>query len=408
MPKIAADQHHPLLVVFDTSTQTEFYADVHRVLSSPAGAVLPYDYERRLTTSAAAQVLDELAGDSNAVPVDVLLMYGEKRGFRKGDGDPTEMLRSATDTFIPTRSARIVSVSSARGAEPQRDVFKFHLELRGFIDPRSDTVQALVSALEQQNALPFGDRNTQFSWIATLPRDLAARQTALVSDSQDRWAAVIDRFYERRTQFSDDVFWRVKSVRRIAGRSTANDRLSLRDRRTNVVGDPDAFHRDYRIAELGKYEVSIQTHTPGPTQQFPAGATVAFTSVEDEDGSIKLSPAPSTLRPEGNVAHRFTVATSGSPSTRYPRILLETQLPNWESKYPPGSTCTLTFAVRKPAWRWVVGILCIAGIGTLGGCLKELHLQPTIFALAAVGAAVLAGVGWWAWSGQFKLGKGGG
>ncbi|BBX28488.1 hypothetical protein [Mycolicibacterium alvei] len=407
MPNSATDPQHPLLVVFDTSTQTEFYADVHRVLASPAGAVLPYDYERRLTTSAAAQVLDELAGDRNAAPVDVLLMYGERRGFRKGDSDPTEMLRSTIDTFIPTRSARIVSVSSARGAEPQRDVFKFHLELRGFIDPRSDAVQALVAALEQENALPFGDRATQFSWIATLPEDLAATRNALVSDSQDRWAAVIDRFHERDTQFSDDVFWRVRSVRRIAARSSDNDTLSLRSRRTNIVGDPDAFQRDYRIAELGKYEVSIQTHTPGPTQRFPAGATVAFTPVEDEDGSIKLSPAPSVLRPEGNVAHRFTVATSGSPATRYPRMLLETQPPNWESKYPPGSTCTLTFAVRKPAWRWVVGILCIAGIGTIAGCLKEFHLQPTIFALCAVGAAVLVGVGWWAWSGQFKFGKGG-
>lgn len=186
-------------------------------------------------------------------------------------------------------------------------------------------MQALVAALEQENALPFGDRATQFSWIATLPEDLAATRNALVSDSQDRWAAVIDRFHERDTQFSDDVFWRVRSVRRIAARSSDNDTLSLRSRRTNIVGDPDAFQRDYRIAELGKYEVSIQTHTPGPTQRFPAGATVAFTPVEDEDGSIKLSPAPSVLRPEGNVAHRFTVATSGSPATRYPRMLLETQ-----------------------------------------------------------------------------------
>ncbi len=91
MPNSATDPQHPLLVVFDTSTQTEFYADVHRVLASPAGAVLPYDYERRLTTSAAAQVLDELAGDRNAAPVDVLLMYGERRGFRKADSDPTEI-----------------------------------------------------------------------------------------------------------------------------------------------------------------------------------------------------------------------------------------------------------------------------------------------------------------------------
>lgn len=392
-------------VVFDTSTQPEYYADVHRVLALPAGAVIPYEYPRYLYTSGAANALDALVEDQSGLPVDALLMYGQKRDYEQGQRDPTDMLRWDDSVFVPIRSARIVAAARTLEADARSDVLRFHLQLRGFIDPDADLVKELVCALEAANSLPFGDRDTQYSWIALLPDVIRSRAATLISDDQRRWSSVVDKLVTLRTQFHDDVFWRVTEIKPDkSGANAASSTLSLRDRKTNVPADANRWHRDYVVDETKKYEICVQTHTPpGQAQQFPAGATIAMTTHDDDEGLIKLSTNPITLRPNATSCQRFSIDTDNGLDTRYAGIQLETQIPNRTSPYRAGSTCTVTFAIRKQRWRFLLGIICLLGAAFLVGYTAGVESEPLIKGGLGAGAVLLTAIGGWFLTRQFKL-----
>src|SRR5208282_6768907 len=97
-----------LFVIFDTCTHASYYGDVHQVLAFPEGAVIRYEYKRRLFTPDAALAIDDLTRRPLKLPMPALLMYGQKRGFVQGSKDPQTMLTTADSVFVPTRSANLV------------------------------------------------------------------------------------------------------------------------------------------------------------------------------------------------------------------------------------------------------------------------------------------------------------
>jgi hypothetical protein len=224
----------PFFVVFDTCTHARYYGDVHEVLALPEGCVIRYEYKRYLFKLGAATALDELVDDSSRLPVDALLMYGQKRGYRQGDATPPGMLRWEDSVFIPTRSARIVAVAREKGADTQSDVLHFHLQMRGFVDPDSELIEPMVRALEAANSLPFGSREEQQTWISLLPESMELHKGTLISDDQQLWPRVVDKLVKLPTQFENDVFWRVRQVS-AASRGTAPTKpLPLENRKTNL------------------------------------------------------------------------------------------------------------------------------------------------------------------------------
>jgi hypothetical protein len=70
-------QPTPLFVVFDTCTHARYYSDVHEVLAMPEGGIIRYEYKRSLCKPDAAAALDALCNSPSALPVDMLLMYGQ-------------------------------------------------------------------------------------------------------------------------------------------------------------------------------------------------------------------------------------------------------------------------------------------------------------------------------------------
>jgi hypothetical protein len=122
-------------VVFDTCTHARYYSDVHEVLAMPEGGIIRYEYKRSLFKPDAAAALEALCNDPSNLPVDALLMYGQKRNYRQGEPDPLEMLRWRDSDFIPTRSARLVAGARVSGTEPASDVLHFHLEMRDLWTP---------------------------------------------------------------------------------------------------------------------------------------------------------------------------------------------------------------------------------------------------------------------------------
>lgn len=399
------DRGAPLFVVFDTCTQAEYYADVHRVLALPEGAVLRYEYKRYLWTSEAANAIETFIDAPVGLPADALLMYGQKRDFKQGDPDPDEMLRWDDSVFVPTRSARIVSAKRTVGSSARSDVLHIDLQMQGFVNPKSDAVENLVRALEATDSLPFGDRDSQYNWVSLLPGALQASAVTLISDDQRYWQSVVDELVTLPTQFQADVFWRltgIREARRLRRSSGAATMLAFRDRDTD-----EGRRRDYPLDEAKKYEICIQTHAAtGRAQQFPGNATIAVTPVDDDEGLIKLSPSPIQLRPDATATQRFSISSNNYTGTRYTGIRLDTQISSTQpSVFPVGATCSVSFAIRKQWWRLVASIILFLGAVVLGGFLgaADNDLDPLIQGLGWGGVAVLATTSAWLFNKQFKL-----
>jgi hypothetical protein len=397
----------PFFVVFDTCTHPDYYRDVHQVLALPKGTVIPYEYKRYHYNSDAAEALDALIDGPAALPVDALLMYGQKRTYQKGQGDPTDMLRWDDAVFIPTRSARIVAADRSLQAEGRSDALHFHLEMRGFIDPDSPLLEELVRALEASNSLPFGDRNTQYSWISLLPEEMHPKAATLISDDQRRWSTVVEKFITAPTQFHEDVFWRVIGINEAprSGRTDSSQtELQLRDRKTNMRVHTNRWHRDYALKEGEKYDVCVWTYAPeGNVQHVPGDARIELTPLDDDEGLIKLAVSPLTVRPNAKACQRFSINTNAAINTRYAGVRLETQIPNRIA--PAGSMCVLTFAIRKQIWRLIVGtLLMLAAFGIFAGT-EAAELPPLITGLLVAASVLLLAFGGWLLKRQFTLEK---
>ena len=392
-------------IVFDTCTHASYYGDVHQVLALPEGAVIRYEYKRRLFKADAARAVDDLALDPVRLPVSALLMYGEKRGFAHGSQDPETMLTRDDSVFVPTRSAYLVAVAVDKGPDPLEDVLYLHFQLRGFVNPDLPELGKLIEVLEISNSLPFGDRGTQYTWISLLPGSMAAKDKQLISDDQTVWPSVIDKFVLLPTQFKDDVFWRVRSLSEEKSGAPAHE-VSLADRPTNARVHSDRWHRDYPLNESKRYSLMIQTYSPqAHGHNVPAGATVAMTSSDDDQGLLKLAADPLPIVPNQVDSKRFSISTDSALDTRFTGIHLETQVPDHTSKYPPGSMCSLTFSIRKQRWRIMLGILFTAAGTAVGGYIAGAKPDGRCSAILSVLALLLLGIGGWFLNQQFKLGK---
>lgn len=395
----------PFLIVFDTCTHPKYYGDVHEVLSLPEGAVIRYEYKRRLFTQAAAREIETLAGNPSYLPVETLLMYGQKRLFSHGDPEPDSMLRRSDSTFVPTRSAHLVAVFVDKAAERSEDVFYLHFHLRGFVQPSASAIADLVVALEAENALPFGDPDTQYRWISLLPASLNARMAELVSDDQATWTSVVEAFVKSPTQFKNDVFWRVKNLVEVKN-GQPGEVVALKDRPTNERVHSARWHRDYPLREGKRYAVAIQSYSPdGHGVSVPAGATVAMTSRDDDEALLKLSAEPLSIVPNQVEYKRFLISTDSATDTRFTGVDLETQVPQHTSSYPPGSLCTLSFSIHKDRWRIGLGVILILAGVAIGGYTAGAKPDGWWSAGLAVAAVLCAAAGGWMMKRQFRIGK---
>ena len=394
----------PLLVVFDTCTHPEYYRDVHRLLALPRGAILRYDYKRYLFSQEAGDLLNEATEQDT--PIDAILIYGQHRNYAKGDSDNAlSMLSWNSGVFIPTRSAWIVNVAITPGAVRDEDKIHFHLEMRGFVDPATRAVEPLIHTLESRNELPFGDRETQHTWISLAPTsetdgteiDLAS----LRSDDEAPWSTVVNQLVTAPTQFKDEIFWRVRRV--VRELSPKDQEIYLIGRDNNRFGSEDNWHRDYRVKDHQSYAIMIETHSPGAHgHAVPGDATLS--TVDDTDALIRIPANPTQIRPNQTRGIKFSVEPINTLATRYSGLELATQVPNWTSPYPRGSLCLLTLNVAKGRLRMFVsggfGILAVVAVAVATMSLKS--KDYTTVGIATAVAAVLGFIAHYAWTREIK------
>lgn len=339
-----------MLLIFDTCTKPDYYKDVHKVLASPAGSVIRYDYERRLWTEEAQELAEAIIANRNPIPA--LLIYGQVKDFKKGNPDPTFMLTSDNAIFIPTRCAHVVNFSVEPHAVKDRENLYLHLEMGGFLRPDSAELQTLISQLEIKRQLPF-DREKAYKWVSKCPNEVSVE--ALLDASDENWSLVVDKFASSPSQFAGDVFWRVVDFDKVSSDSQET-RVQMGKRPTNKIGSTHNLHNDYLLNDLDEYAVSVRNYIPvAEERELPPHA--AISAKEDTSKLLSLPEHSVALRRNAEDRLKVGVSQINFLNSRYAKLVIETELPDYTNEYPPGSLVDLTVELRKNRSRMVFTFL---------------------------------------------------
>jgi hypothetical protein len=335
------------LVVFDTCTKPNYYADVHQLLALPARSYLRYDYEEKLFTQEAFDVIRKASAAEQ--PIDVFLFYGQLRSYEKGQPDPEHsILHPENSFFIPTRYAfvRNVALEPRTGAdgEPRTNVI-FHMELMGFPDPDEATILPLMNSLSARRELPF------WKWIAAVPRE---RDLINLRQSSDHfWGKVVGRLARKPSQFNGDVFWRIDHLEKITGGTFKQ--ITPTPRTTNKFGDKQ-FFADYTLDPMSEYRVSILNIIP-ESEDKALSSQPTVTAVEDTTTKLLVLPELGrALRRNDGVQFTFNVNRLDELRSRYTKLKFDTAVKDHQDDYPSGSSAEISLEVRPSGYK--IGFAC--------------------------------------------------
>lgn len=388
-----------MLIIFDTSTKADYYKDVHKVLAAPSGALVPYDYERRLWTEAAQEMVDRFSSKDKPIPA--LLMYAQSKSYKKGDDDPAYMLDCENAIFIPTRIAEVVNVGFEERGRKERENINVHLRVKNFLDPDTDEIQSLIESLEKTRSLPFG-KTRGHKWVSRCPDTVD--QAALLAGADKNWAKVIDSFASTPSQFSGDVFWRVLNVR-ATNRESRKSVLKLEDRDSNTFGSIDSWDIDFRVDDLNRYRFEIQNYIPSTECREPVPK--ATISVKEDTSSLLILPDETIdLRRNATEHLKFGVKFIDFFQKEDAKLTIETVVDGHEGDYPPGSLVQLTLRIVKNRWR-LFGAIFFAVLSAVGVAASLVQMKDNLgWALLTFAGAILSGyISHWMYTDRIKLFK---
>jgi hypothetical protein len=342
----------PALVVFDTCTRPQYYADVHQLLALPAGTILRYDYQEKYFSPEAFSYLRQLK--ESDCPIDVVLFYGQFEDYAKGGEDPKgRMLDPATSLLIPTRFARLRNVAFEErvgGDDQSRSIVYFHMELAGFPNPDSPAIRSLLDMLAAKRELPFE------KWAALAPTN--ADLTAFRQDGTEFWSKVVDRLATPPSQFHGDVFWRIDHLEKIefSKRRTLRPRL----RHTNRFGDLE-FWSDYSLDPLSRYRLALSNFVPTVEgKDLPAGAAVTISA--DDTEQLTLPESKQEFRRNASTQFKISVRAVTDIAPRHIALSVRTHMPGHAGDYSPGSLADISVMTGISGYR-VAGTLALALLG---------------------------------------------
>ncbi|MGN8115378.1 hypothetical protein [Labrys sp. 22185] len=344
------------LVVFDTCTRSQYYADVHQLLALPAGTILRYDYQQKYFSPEAFAYLHGLKEAD--CPVDVILFYGQFNDYAKGAADPKgRLLDPANSVLIPTRYARLRNVAveeRAGGNDSSRTIVYFHMELSGFPDPDSPAIRPLLDMLAERKELPFE------KWVALAPE--GADLSAFRQDGVQLWGKVVDRLAAVPSQFHGDVFWRIDHLEKEgqSGRTT----IRPQPRTSNRFGQQD-YAADYHLDPLSSYRVTLSSFVPeAEGKDLPDGTVV---TIKADDAEHLAIPAPKQeFRRNASSQFKIGVKSVADIAPRYIKVSLKTEIPDHKLPYTPGSLAEISLVTSIGGYR-VAGLLGLAVLGVVLG-----------------------------------------
>lgn len=346
----------PALVVFDTCTRSQYYADVHQLLALPAGAILRYDYQEKYFSPEAFAYLRELK--ESECPVDIILFYGQFSDYAKGAVDPKgQLLDPANSVLIPTRYARLCNVAVEErigGDGGSRTVIYFHMELSGFPDPDSPAIRPLLDMLAEKKELPFE------KWVTLAPE--GADLSAFRQDGVGLWGKVVDRLADAPSQFHGDVFWRIDHLEKqtYMGRKT----ILPQPRDSNRFGQQD-YASDYHLDPLSSYRVTLSSFVPAVEgKDLPAGTVVTIKA--DDAEHLAIAEPNQEFRRNASSQFKIDVKSVTDIAPRYIKLSLKTEVPGHNTPYTPGSLAEINLVTSISGYR-VLGLLLLAVPGLVLG-----------------------------------------
>ena len=343
----------PALVVFDTCTRSQYYADVHQLLALPSGTILRYDYQEKYFSPEAFAYLRQLK--ETDCPADIILFYGQFNDYAKGADDPKgKLLDPNNSVLIPTRYARLRNVAVEErigGDDGSRTIVYFHMELSGFPDPDSEAIRPLLDMLAEKKELPFE------KWVALTPE--GADLSAFRQDGVQLWGKVVDRLAAAPSQFHGDGFWPIDHLEK----ETASGRKTIlpQPRASNRFGQQD-YASDYHLDPLSNYRVTLSSFVPAVEgKDLPDGAVV---TIKADDGEHLAIPEPKQeFRRNASSQFKIGVKSVADINPRYISLSLKTEVPEHKSPYTPGSLADISLVTSIGGYRVTVCLgLAIVGI----------------------------------------------
>jgi hypothetical protein len=368
----------PVLVVFDTCTRPQYYADVHQLLALPAGAILRYDYQEKYFSPEAFAYMRQLK--ESDCPVEVVLFYGQFADYAKGCEDPKgRVLDPANSVLIPTRFARLRNVAFEErvgGDGQSRSLVYFHMELAGFPNPDSPAIRPLLDMLAHKRELPFE------KWVTIAPDDTDL--TAFRQDGTEFWGKVVDRLATPPSQFHGDVFWRIDHLEKTGAGQQRKLRPQLRH--TNRFGDQE-FWSDYNLDRLSRYRLALSNFVPTVEgKDLPAGA--AITIKADDTEQLALPEPKQEFR--RNASTQFTVSVKAVTdiAPRHIKLSVRTEIPGHATPYTPGSLAEISVMTRISGYLVFVAIvLALLGVALIAGATGLIKTDlPQALVLGVIGA----------------------
>lgn len=322
-------------VIFDTCTVPDYYLDVHKLLAFPKDATIRYNYrEKYLSPPAVTASLNPAIA-----PKFGLVLYAQRKGFRKGDGTPATGTIFPEMLWLPTRIVEMLCI-------PARDGETFNYDLKVLRYPSIDrsAMTRILGPLIQRNEIPFN------KWV-TISSELASFQELQKGEDRKNWGSIVTEFHKPEFQFSSDVFWRI--VGPTKGRTSKV--ISPRYEPILESGVPRLVKAIYDLEEGQNHSFEIVSASP-PRSQGTALArySVKCTSTNDKNLEINGSGIVS-LRQETADSVQFVGKITEEIADHSAALRFETQpKPN---DWPGGPELEVLVAVVKSKTKMVLGLL---------------------------------------------------
>lgn len=398
------------LVVFDTSTLPEYYADVQKVLTLPDGHVVTYDYSTNHIDTEARKTLESFKPDSKT-DIKVVFAYMQTQDYQKGSGTANEGKPLPVDAFATlTRIGRIVGVRSVTNINGDR--FYIDIELGKYpFDRDGATANAIVQELRAKNAIPMK------SYISVSTDNGISAFFAQAGTDAQAFSSVVDRLSQQPSQFSKDTFWRIS---RLSFRTKSLLPMKLTkeiDVPVETRVDGNAKRTFLKLPDQSILYMYLQFHRG---QEHGVGYRSRRISLEGSPkASADLVLSSFFARSFGQETVAVNIPSTSSLSEQSARFSLVTQphKDDEQQDYPYGPQVALPVAFRKSYARAALAVISVCAASGLFGwaalatsVLASKPISGDLVPLSCRVAAIVGGVlaslyAYYLWNDDLSLDK---
>lgn len=325
------------IVIWDTCTSPEYYADLHNVLALPEGYIVRYEYTKKRFDCGSCQEFEKLLNEKIS-SIDVVLFYGEVDNYEKGGKSPEKGDR--VSKIVPFRRGKVIAATClVKDGNDQESKIVYDIELLGYPSPACFEQLKWKFTEYTKNRVPFSYWHTYIN-----DDDL---ENALLneknSNSNHNWRSIVDKLNE--CQFKNDSFWHIN----IAS-ATKNDAVKFSKEKSNdslfsttlIIKDEQDIYFSVEYINP-KYDSSIKL----------APRSILVTSTDN----IKIGKSEIPLRPYSKHNLHLRGISDTYIKGEIASIELNTHTPAPIDNYPVGPNFTINTSIHKGKCKLITGVL---------------------------------------------------